>query len=300
MATYAQLESEPWWGREIITQAMTGAGLMLRTAYGVGASAFGTKGNNAHLSGAHRSQEWIKNSAYCTSRTYTVQSGLTTTQARFVAGMDFTPSSWGSADNRAKMIAITRRLDKAARAGELNGIVRQFFGTLNGSTVYGLDVPTMRIISADDSHLDHEHVGVDRRVADNNDAMAKIARIMIGDSFVTPDEFLEILNDPEVKAYFKAVAWQYSGGGTPGGKSSMLMSMNDIYNGATRVDEVETKLDQLNAKFDQLLAALANAGGGVPNVPPPAYSGSVSISISSVPGTASGTVNLTPQAQATP
>ena len=281
MATYMQLESEPWWGREIITQAMTGAGLMLRTAYGVGATSFGTKGNNAHLSGAHRSQEWIKNSDYCTSRTYTVQSGLTTTQARFIAGMDFTPGSWGTADNRAKMIAITRRLDKAARAGDLNGIVRQFFGTLNGSTVYGLDIPTMRIISADDSHLDHEHVGVDRRVADNNDAMAKIAHIMIGDDLVTtPDEFLALLNDAEVKAYFKAVGWQYSGGGTPGGKSSMLMSMNDIYAGATRVDEVEAKLDALNGKFDQLLAALAGAPGGT-HVP-------MSITLS---GTVSGSVS---------
>lgn len=182
MATYAQLESEPWWGREIPTSAMTGAGLMLRGAYGTGPGSFGIKGNNKHLNGGHRSQEWIKNSAYVDppGSTYTVQSGLSLEQQRFIGAFDFTPGAWGTAANRALMIAITNRLDAAYRAGLLDGIVRQFFGTKDGKTVFGRDVPTGRQISADDSHLDHAHVGVNRARADDNDAMALVARIMIG------------------------------------------------------------------------------------------------------------------------
>lgn len=246
MATYAQLESEPWWGREIVTQALTGAGLMLCAAYDRPASAMGTKGNNAHLSGHHRSQEWIKNSAYCVNDTYTVQSGLTVTQARHIAGLDFTPAAWGTADNRAKMIAITNRLDAAYARGELDGIVRQFFGTKNGTTVFGRDVPTGRIISADDSHLDHEHIGFDRRRADDNEATAKVARIMIGEEMTQADIIVA-----------ESALWDKAANRSdPTGRAFA----NDVYQvvSAALGDEFATSQEAMAAGFAQIAGMLSS------------------------------------------
>jgi len=294
MATYAQLESEAWWGREIVTQALTGVGLMLCGAYGVGGSAFGTKGNNRHLSGAHRSQEWIKNSQYCVNLTYTVQSGLNSTQARFVAGLDFTPGVWGSSDNRAKMIAITNRLDAAYARGELDGIVRQFFGTKNGTTVFGRDVPTGRLISADDSHLDHEHVGVNRAVADDNDAMAKIARIMIGDQMSTDDVIVGTSqlwdaaanrSDPTGRNFANDVYAVVSASlGDEFGALGTAMATG-FAQIAGALSAQQSTLDRIETKLDQALAA---AGAPVP------LALSLSGTIGSVPGTVSMSGTATP------
>jgi len=296
VVTYAQLEDEPWWGREIVTSALTGAGLMLCSAYGVAASAFGTKGNNRHLNGSHRSQEWIKNSAYVDppGSTYTVQSGLTAEQARFIAGLDFTPGAWGSSDNRSKMIAITNRLDAAYARGDLNGIVRQFFGTKNGTTVFGRDVPTGRIISADDSHLDHSHVGVNRAVADDNDAMAKIARIMIGDTMTTDDVIVgtsqlwdkaanrsdatgrNFANDV-YEVVSAALGDEFGALGT-----AMAAGFAQL---AGALSAQQSTIDRIEAKLDQALAA-----GGAP-VP---LAVSLSGSVSAVPGSVSMSGTATP------
>jgi hypothetical protein len=45
---------------------------------------------------------------------------------------------------------------------------------------------------------------------------------------MTPAEFLKLLQDPKVKAYFQAVAWQYMGGGIPVGMSTLGV-LNDTY-----------------------------------------------------------------------
>jgi len=180
VVTQQQLEAEPWWGRETVTSPMIGLGLQLRAAYGVGATAFGIKGNTAHLSGGHRSQEWLKNSAYCTNRIYSVQSGLTAAQARMCVAFDFTPGAWGTADNRAKMIVLTRRLIDAQKAGLLDEL-DEVFGTVDGKTVTGWNNDADRSVSADSSHLDHIHGRFDRRFADDNAVMAKVAAIMLGE-----------------------------------------------------------------------------------------------------------------------
>jgi hypothetical protein len=159
---------------------MVDLGLQLLAAYGVGATAFGIKGNTAHLSGGHRSQEWLRNSAYCTNRTYTVQSGLTVTQARMCVAFDFTPGVWGTPDNRAKMIVLTRRLIDAQKAGQLDEL-DEVFGTLDGVRVTGWNNDSDSTITADSSHLDHIHGRFDRRYADDNTVVAKVAAIMLGD-----------------------------------------------------------------------------------------------------------------------
>lgn len=263
MATYAQLESEPWWGREITTSPMTGLGLSLRAAYGTGAASYGMKGNNKHLSGSHRSQEWIKNSAYCSNRSYTVQSGLTTEQARYIAGFDFTPGAWGTADNRQKMIVLTRRLTDAMKAGRLPQL-RQVFGTLDGVTVYGWDNPTQRRITADDSHLDHIHGGMDRRLANDNDAVAGIGAVMLGDDMSTEDVTAGIKNAEYAAA--KRTALPGTEGADPTGKYGRALndSQNEI--AARQLQPVLDAVAALDAKVQQLLDRPADGGGGVPIV----------------------------------
>ncbi|MEO3742485.1 hypothetical protein [Plantactinospora sp. B5E13] len=67
MPTYAQLQAETWWGRELTTPELAWLGAELCRRTGRPRGAFGTKGDNNHLRGAHRSQEWILKSRYATS-----------------------------------------------------------------------------------------------------------------------------------------------------------------------------------------------------------------------------------------
>jgi hypothetical protein len=173
MATYAQLEAESWWGREIVPEALAALGVRLRQAYGRPAASIGIKGDNAHLRGAHRSQEWILNSAYCTNRSYTVQTGLSGTQARYLAGLDFTPGS------TARMIELCSRLDRAVRAGRLEQ-VREWYGNLDGDgRVDGYDNIRNRAATSDSSHLWHLHLTVDRRRVADPAAMQKVGDVLL-------------------------------------------------------------------------------------------------------------------------
>jgi hypothetical protein len=173
MPTYAELQAETWWGREIVTDPLRDLGVRLCTAYGRPAAAFGTKGDNAHLYGSHRSQEWIKNSRYCTNRSYTVQSGLTTEQARYIGGFDFNPGSTKA------MIEICSRLDAAVRAGRLE-VVREWYGNLDGDTrVDGYNNIANRAATSDSSHLWHVHGGLDRTQVDSAAAIRAVGDVLL-------------------------------------------------------------------------------------------------------------------------
>jgi len=188
--TYAQLESERWWGREVVTAELDWLGDTLCARLRRPRAAAGSKGDNAHLNGAHRSQEWILNSRYSTSRSYTVQGGLSATQLRHISGFDMVPGEWGSAQNRILMIAQTGRLLAAMRGGKLDE-VRELFGTTNGSTVTGWNNVTNSFTSSDSSHLEHWHLSLDRRHCANRRLMERIVAIALGeddDDMPTVDE----------------------------------------------------------------------------------------------------------------
>lgn len=180
MPSYSQLELEPWWGREIVTDELDWLGDELCRRTGRPRDAFGSKGNNVHLSGGHRSQEWLKNSDWCTNRNYTAQSGLTAAQLRHIAAFDWTPGNWGTSSNRALMVTHTKALFAAARSGQLNGM-RQIFGTLDGRTAIGLNVLTLTLTYPDDSHVEHLHGTFDRTRMRDIALMARIADIITGD-----------------------------------------------------------------------------------------------------------------------
>jgi hypothetical protein len=188
--TYAQLQSERWWGREIVTAELDWLGDHLCSRLRRPRSAAGSKGDNEHLNGAHRSQEWILNSRYSTSRAYTVQGGLNATQLRHISGFDLVPGEWGSAQNRRLMIEQTGRLLAAMRGGKLDE-VRELFGTTNGSTVTGWNNVTNSFASSDSSHLEHWHLSLDRRHCANRALMERIVAIALGeddDDMPTVDE----------------------------------------------------------------------------------------------------------------
>lgn len=187
MATLAQLEAEPWWDREIVTSPMVGLGLQLRNAYNTGPASVGVKGNAAHLSGGHRSQEWLKRSAYCENRTYATQSNLTGTQLLVCSALDFTPGAWGTADNRAKMRVLTKRTIDAMKAGRCDELL-EVFGTLDGKTVTGWRNDLNVVVSSDSSHLDHLHLRFDRRYANDNAVMSKVAAILLEDDMALTDD----------------------------------------------------------------------------------------------------------------
>jgi hypothetical protein len=177
--TYAQLEAESWWGREIRTDELKWLGDELCRRTGAPAVSIGTKGNNCHLNGGHRSQEWITHSVWCTNHTYTVQSGLTAEQLRHLAALDRTPLTWGTPENRAQVAVETRRLYDAARTGKLTGIT-QVEGTLDGKTPFGYNVITGTTFTPDSSHLEHWHITFDRRFMHDMALMKKIADVVVG------------------------------------------------------------------------------------------------------------------------
>jgi hypothetical protein len=186
MPTYAELQTETWWEREIIPDPLRALGERLCRAYGRPLAAAGTKGDNLHLSGAHRSQEWILNSRYATSRSYTVQPGLTGTEARYICGLDFNPGS------TARMIEICSRLDRAVRVGGLE-VVREWYGNLDGDTrVDGYNNILNRAATSDASHLWHLHATLDRRQVAST-WMSQVGDVLLGQT--TGGDMLPELGD---------------------------------------------------------------------------------------------------------
>ncbi len=183
MATYAQLQSESWWGREVITPELTWLGNELCAALGVGRDHFGSKGDNAHLNGGHRSQEWIKNSRYCTNRTYTTVAGITVEQARHIAAFDITPAT------RAQMLTISRNLDRVTRAGQLEEVVEWYGNTNDDQRVDGWNNIKNAVASSDSSHLWHLHGTFDRRYLRDMNVMRRTLKALLNgttESTTTP------------------------------------------------------------------------------------------------------------------
>lgn len=182
MPTYAQLQAESWWNREIRTDELKWLGDELCRRTKRPRTAAGDKGDQFHLNGAHRSQEWILHSRWCTSRTYTVQSGLTGEQARHIAGFDFTPGS------DSAMVAQCKRLMAALKAGRLEE-VREFYGNADGDRVVdGWDNLRNRAATSDSSHLWHWHLSIDRTKLRDRRLMERIVAIALGDTLPEEDD----------------------------------------------------------------------------------------------------------------
>ncbi len=266
MATLEQLESEVWWGREITTSPMVGLGLQLRTAYGTNAFSVGIKGDEVHLSGGHRSQEWIDNSRYCTNRTYTVQSGLAGDQLRYCSALDFTPGAWGTVDNRSKMQVLTARMITAMKAGRCDEVL-EVFGTLDGRTVTGWRNDLNREATSDSSHLDHIHIRFNRKYCNDNAVMSKVAEILLEEDMALD------ASDANVVWYTKNLP---SGTPTMTPATALLSAQqgaqaakDSAAKAATGTEEIIADLSAMKATLDQILSLLQSGGGGGGGTFPP-------------------------------
>ena len=72
MPTLAQLQAEPVWTREFTPPSIVALGKAVRAHFGLSAYDIGTKGDQHHLRGYHRSRAWVLGSKYSTNRTYSV------------------------------------------------------------------------------------------------------------------------------------------------------------------------------------------------------------------------------------
>lgn len=152
---YADLANEhppdpSYWSREFEAPALAAFNERLRAFYGHTKSQTGSRGDNRHLKGRHRSRNWDLNSKYCTNRAYA------TTDSRDKAG----DGDWLRATDVGItgpiLIAAASRLDAAVRAGRLP-IIAEWFGTVDGVNVVGWFEGHSS--TSDSSHLYHLHVG---------------------------------------------------------------------------------------------------------------------------------------------
>ena len=151
MPTYAELAREPWWPAEVEAPAHAQLNRQLRAHFGHTPAQTGSKGDNRHLRGRHRSRDWCLNSVFCTNRAYG------TTDPRDKRG----DGNWLRATDvgitGATLRGASARLDALVRSGRVPGLA-EWFGTIDGTTVTGWYEG--RPSSSDDSHLWHLHFGV--------------------------------------------------------------------------------------------------------------------------------------------
>lgn len=174
MPSYAQLDDEAAWRAETAAPGIATLAAGLRAHY-AGAE-IGIRGDNNHLNGYHRSRRWIKESAFCTNRTYSV--------SRTAGDKSGGDSNWACAIDfggipQAELHQVCKRLDAAVRAGRLEKITEWYGNFGDDDRVDGFDNISNRMASSDSSHLFHLHMSFDRGRA--NEDHSDLLAILIGD-----------------------------------------------------------------------------------------------------------------------
>jgi hypothetical protein len=188
------ITSENYWGREIVTDALNGFFRRCCAHFKSNPLGGGTKGNVAHTTGRHRSREWVLHSRFCTDRSYgTVDKRDRDGNPRYIRACDvkLTPT---------QMREVSRRLDKAVRAGDLPQVA-EWFGTFNNKTVVGWFEGHES--SSDRSHLEHVHVGVWTKYAGDVDALDEIFAVMTGEDMELSDAAIQKIADKTVETLLK-------------------------------------------------------------------------------------------------
>lgn len=173
--------SDPYLRAERQPPALIELGIRLKTHYGVGSDNFGIRGNEFHYDGFHRSRAFLLKSSQGNGGDYSTrgtlnQGGNENNNCAF----DFTPGVWGSTDNRAKMIVLTKRLHDAAVANDTRlADYYEFAGTLDGKKVVTFYAQGGAFKNPFDStHLDHIHGSKYRSRSDNSDT--KLGDVLLG------------------------------------------------------------------------------------------------------------------------
>lgn len=173
--------NDPYLREERQPPELIALGARLKSAYGVGAENFGIKGNEFHYDGYHRSRNFNlysdlgKGGDYSTSGSRNAGGNGNNNSA-----FDFTPSAWGTSDNRSKMIELTKRIRAAARAYDPRlADWYEFAGTEDGHNVVTFYAQGGSAKTPfDSSHLDHIHGSKYRDASDKDNT--GLGDIMLG------------------------------------------------------------------------------------------------------------------------
>jgi hypothetical protein len=201
MATRLQLEAERWWGEEMEAPAHAAFNEHLRQHYHHTRAQTGSKGDENHLRGRHRSRDWDLNSRYCTDR------GYATTDGRDRRGNGRWLRATDCGIQGEELHAASARLDRAVRAGRLP-CVAEWFGTVDGSKVVGWYQGAPG--TADDSHLYHLHMGIWTEYCDDRAQLELLAAVITGE-----DDDMAF-----TEAEMRRFPWQYAGNPLPAGMSA--------------------------------------------------------------------------------
>lgn len=137
----------------------------------------GILGDAAHTYGYHRGRNYVSSSDY------SVQ------QADDRAGNGEAASALDINLSPADMKLVTSRLISATDVRDPRLLsLREFFGTVNGTTVTGKDVRTRNWVTSDNSHLWHVHLSFYRRWADAGAELQNIASVITGAAVAVPEE----------------------------------------------------------------------------------------------------------------
>lgn len=212
MPTLLQLQSEAAWRSEFTPPALIALGARLSAFFRIPALAIGTRGNTAHLSGYHRSRRWVRTSAYCVSRTYSVSR----TAGDRTGGSDDAVSAMDMTLPTAQLLAACQRLDVAVRAGRLEKIT-EWYGNRDGDQrVDGYDNISNRVASSDPSHVWHVHMSFDRGRVDEDHT--DVYEVLTGEDMPTPQEIAAAvwnfqIASPSLERTAKAADWLKAGYG---------------------------------------------------------------------------------------
>jgi hypothetical protein len=241
------ITSESYWGREANPPALVTLGAKLRAHYEISAGAIGIKGNTAHLDGYHRSANWVHNSAFCDSRSYSVTEtpgNRKPTNADWCCAMDVTLP-------HDELLAACKRLDTAVRAGHLEKITEWYGNDDGDNRVDGYDNIHNAVASSDSSHLWHLHMSFDRgRVGEDH---TDVYEILTGDDMPTTPADAKLIVDTWIKYTMSSAELDIQnkalGNWLKDGEAAQRQS---VANAAA--------IAALATKVDQILAALAGGG----------------------------------------
>lgn len=131
----------------------------------------GIVGDPAHTYGYHRSRSKLPSSDY---------------SVKLAADRGGDPNAASAIDitlSASMMRTVTKRFMDVARdkSDPRRKFFREFFGTLDGSTVTGWDTHSNKRVTSDNSHLWHVHVSVHRKYATSQAAAQALLTIFTGE-----------------------------------------------------------------------------------------------------------------------
>lgn len=260
MPTYDQLDDEAAWRAEVAAPGIARLASGLQKHFP--SAQIGIRGDNNHLRGYHRSRRWIRESRFCTNRSYSV--------SRTAGDRSGGDDDWSCALDfggipQADLLEVCRNLDAAVREGRLEKIT-EWYGNLGGDQrVDGYDNIANQLATSDSSHLTHLHMSFDRGRA--NEDHSDVLAVLIGQGDdMTPEQaaqldavFKILVPDPPVRVQG---SWTFTG---PDGRSRPI---NPLYRAIDDVlalaEKIALRVDVDPAELEALkAAAAAGAQAGV-------------------------------------